>query len=187
MTLIARHQRTAIALQLMELKAPINVIASETGLGQPLLRRMYQEHIGHSPPRGILPFSVDWFLKWRPNLHASLFANLYLDLAHSGLTRTERLIAAYQRYLSELECFDDPKPLLSVARAWILLRFCRQTMLQLTPCCQCSGHYISSGYQPASSFFCGLCHVPSHAGYRHRSSRARPLRLSSSAYHRTAM
>lgn len=167
MTLIAQHHRTAQALRLMDLRAPVNVISCETGLGKQPLRRLYHEHTGHPPPRGILPFSLEWFLKWRPNLHSSLFANLYLDLAHGDLDRTERLIVAYQRYLAELNCFDDGAPLLSVARAWTLIRFCRQRMLQLTPCRHCQGHYVTSGYRPSNSFVCGLCNMPSHAGYRH--------------------
>lgn len=166
MSPLERCQQTLIALQFIELNTPIRIIALETGLGTGMLRKMYQEHTGCLPPRGTLPFSADWFLQWRPNMHASLFANLYLDLIDTELKSAERLTAAYRHYMSELACFDDSEPLLSMARAWTLLRFFRGQILQLTPCHHCQAHYISSAYQPSSSFACGICRTPSHAGYR---------------------
>lgn len=167
MSPLQRCQQTLVALQFIELNTPISIIALETGLRTNTLRKMYQEHAGHLPPRGTLPFSSDWYLQWRPNIHASLFANLYLDLLNTGLESSERLTAAYRHYMSELACFDDNAPLLSIARAWTLLRFCRGQILQLTPCHHCQAHYISSAYQPSNSFICGICRTPSHAGYRH--------------------
>lgn len=169
MSPLHRCQQILVALQFIELNTPISIIATETRLSAGMLRRMYLEHTGHLPPRGALPFSADWFLQWRPNVHASLFANLYTDLINTGLAAPERLITAYRHYLSELACFDDNEPLLSMARAWTLLRFCRSRILQLTPCHCCQGRYISAAFQPSTNFTCGICHTPSHAGYRHRS------------------
>ncbi|WP_414501114.1 FlhC family transcriptional regulator [Zymobacter sp. IVIA_12111.31 C1] len=173
MSLLHRCHQTQVALQFVELNTPVSIIALETGLSATMLRRMYIEHTGQRPPRGVLPFSADWFLQWRPNIHASLFANLYVDLMRTRLTAPERLTAAYRHYLSELACFDDSETLLSMARAWTLLRFCRSQILQLTPCHRCQARYISAAYQPSNNFTCGICHTPSHAGYRHRSKQLR--------------
>lgn len=167
MSHLQRCQQILIALQFIELNTPINIIVAETGLSATMLRTLYQEHVGHPPPRGTLPFSTDWYLQWRPNIHASLFANLYLDLVNAHLANSERLAAAYRHYLSELSCFDDNDPLLSMARAWTLIRFCRGQILQLTPCQHCHAYYISTAYQPSSNFACGICNIPSHAGHRH--------------------
>lgn len=171
MSLLQRCQKMRVALQFIELNTPISIIALETGLSAGMLRKLYLEHTGHLPPRGTLPFSAEWFLQWRPNVHASLFANLYIDLVKAGLTSPERLTAAYRHYLSELACFDDSEPLLSMARAWTLLRFCRHQILQLTACHRCQGHYISTAYQPSSSFVCGICRTPSHAGHHRRCAK----------------
>ena len=171
MSIMQHCHHTLIALQFIEFNTPISIVAAETGLSAGKIRKLYIEQTGHLPPRGMLPFSADWYLQWRPNIHASLFANLYIDLIDAPLTSPQRLITAYRHYLSELACFDDGEVLISMARAWTLLRFCRSHMLQLTPCYRCSALYLSAAFQPSSSFVCGICHTPSHAGHRHRPKR----------------
>jgi flagellar transcriptional activator FlhC len=45
------------------------------------------------------------------------------------------------------------KPLLSITRAWRLVKFVDNHMLAMTKCCKCGGH-----------FECGLCTPPARAG-----------------------
>src|SRR5690606_39507992 len=34
---------------------------------------LYREIRKASPPKGMLPYSVDWFMTWLPNIHATMF------------------------------------------------------------------------------------------------------------------
>jgi flagellar transcriptional activator FlhC len=54
---------------------------------------------GKSPSKGQLPFSTDWFLGWQPNIHASLFFNMYEYMQKaSALDEIEAIMKAYQLY-----------------------------------------------------------------------------------------
>lgn len=165
--LIDRQRQLQLATQLFALDARLPLVMHETRLSRMTLRRLHVELTGTPPKRGVLPFSTDWYLQWRHNIHASLFANIHAHLDAYALTNTERLIESYRHYLREIAGFDAPEPTLNITRAWTLLRFCRQRMLQLTPCRSCKAHFISTGHLPASLFTCGVCKPPPHAGHRH--------------------
>ena len=60
--------------------ARLQVLESETTLSRERLLRLYKEINGESPPKGMLPFSTDWFLTWQPNIHSSLFLGSYRHL-----------------------------------------------------------------------------------------------------------
>jgi hypothetical protein len=53
------------------------LLESEVSLSRERLLKLYKELKGVSPPKGMLPFSTDWFLTWQPNIHSSLFINIH--------------------------------------------------------------------------------------------------------------
>ena len=58
-----------------------------------VLARLYREVRGSSPPKGMLPFSVDWFMTWLPNIHASLFHSIYRYMDEHTPARKARAAA----------------------------------------------------------------------------------------------
>src|SRR5690606_1512733 len=94
-----------LAISLIELGARLQMLETETGLSRERLIRLYKEIKGVSPPKGMLPFSADWFMTWLPNIHSSLFYNVYRFITtHSGLRGPRAMIAAYRLYLEHVEC-----------------------------------------------------------------------------------
>jgi flagellar transcriptional activator FlhC len=149
-----------IASELIRLGARMQLLEAEIALSRDRLLRLYKEIRGASPPKGMLPFSADWFVSWQPNIHATLFATLWQPLGIDDGRR--RLITAYQCYLDAVDALGI-EPVLSITRAWTLLRFFHAEILQLTPCSECGGHFVTHAYEPAKTFVCGLCHMPSRA------------------------
>ena len=124
------------AVTLIHLGARLQVLESETDLSYERLLRLYKEVAGKSPSKGQLPFSTDWFMTWQPNIHASLFLNIheYLNKV-SELDEIDSVIKAYQLYLEQTQS-QGLEPLLSVTRAWRLVKFVDNGMLTLTKCSQ---------------------------------------------------
>ena len=114
----------------------LQVLESETDLSYERLLRLYKEVQGESPARGMLPFSTDWFMTWQPNIHSSLFLNMYeyLDKT-SELEEIDGIIKAYELYLEQIRA-QGLEPLLSVTRAWRLVKFVDAGMVTLTSCCK---------------------------------------------------
>src|SRR3546814_8083991 len=81
----------------------------------------------------MLPFSVDWFMTWLPNIHSSLFYNVYSFLNSRTASRGIRAtIDAYRLYLEHAGVENQAdEPVLSFTRAWMLVRFFDSGMLQL--------------------------------------------------------
>lgn len=155
------------AVTLIELGARLQVLKSETDLSQERLLRLYKEVAGRSPSKGQLPFSVDWFMTWQNNIHATLFLNLYEYLNKSSeLEAIDGIVKAYRLYLEQLQ-LQGLKPQLSVTRAWTLVKFMDNHMVQLTPCNSCGGHFVTHPYEEAKHFTCGLCQPPARAGRGH--------------------
>ena len=85
------------AVALIHLGARLQVLESETNLSYERLLRLYKEVAGRSPSKGQLPFSTDWFLTWQPNIHASLFLNIYEYLGKvSALEDIDAVMKAYK-------------------------------------------------------------------------------------------
>jgi flagellar transcriptional activator FlhC len=119
---------------------------------------------GKSPSKGQLPFSTDWFMTWQPNIHASLFLNIheYLNKA-SEIDEIDIVIKAYQLYLEQTQS-QGLEALLSVTRAWRLVKFIDNGMLTLTKCSKCSGHFVTHPHEISRHYVCGLCNPPARAG-----------------------
>lgn len=162
------------AVSLIQLGARLQVLESETDLSYERLLRLYKEVSGHSPSKGQLPFSTDWFLTWQPNIHSSLFMNLHEYLSKtSDLEHIDTIISAYRLYLEQVAaCGMDPQ--LSITRAWRLTKFIDNKMLVMTRCTRCGGHFVAEPYNNTRHYVCGLCQPPARAG---RSSAAGSIQL----------
>ena len=152
------------AVSLIQLGARLQVLESETNLSYERLLRLYKEVAGRSPSKGQLPFSTDWFLTWQPNIHASLFLNIYEYLNKvSALEDIETIMKAFKLY-NEQVSYLNMEPILSLTRAWRLVKFVDNNMLVMTRCSKCGGHFVTEPYENAKHFECGLCRPPARAG-----------------------
>lgn len=153
-----------LAVDLFKLGARLQLLEAETSLSRNRLIKLYKEVLGGSPPKGMLPFSVDWFLTWQPNIHASLFVAIHRQLqAGTSEQGIEIIVKAYRLYLEQMPPEPGHDPVLSLTRAWTLMRFLGSNMLTTARCRCCRGEYLilpQGHYQ----FVCGLCKVPSRAG-----------------------
>ncbi len=152
------------AVALIKLGARLQVLESETSLSYERLLRLYKEVAGRSPSKGQLPFSTDWFLTWQPNIHASLFLNTYEYLCKvSALEDIDAVMKAYTLYCEQIaSCAMEP--LLTITRAWRLVKFVNNQMLTMTRCTRCGGNFVTEPYENARHFVCGLCEPPARAG-----------------------
>ena len=152
------------AVALIQLGARLQVLESETDLSYERLLRLYKEVAGKSPSKGQLPFSTDWFLTWQPNIHASLFLNTYEYLSKvSALEDIDAVMKAYRLYNEQIAACGV-EPLLSITRAWRLVKFIDNNMLGRTKCSKCGGHFVTEAYANSRHFECGLCTPPARAG-----------------------
>ncbi|TEA79427.1 flagellar transcriptional regulator FlhC [Allopusillimonas ginsengisoli] len=157
------------ASSMVRLGARLQVLQAETALSYDRLARLYKEIRGCSPPKGMLPFSVDWFMTWLPNIHASLFYSIYHYLeTNFPLAKADVLVEAYRLYLEQSSVGRpegaDEQPLLSFTRAWMLIRFFDSNMLQLSRCVRCGGDFVAHAYDPQADFVCAICKPPPRAG-----------------------
>ena len=153
-----------LAVELVQLGARLQVLEAETNLSRERLLKLYKEVKGESPPKGMLPFSTDWFMSWQPNIHSSLFIDLYRYLtAECGAAGTEAIVKAYRLYLEHLQV-HGLEQVLSLTRAWSLVRFVEAKMLTTVPCTECSGHFVVHAMDLHQDYVCGMCNVPSRAG-----------------------
>ena len=163
-SVLSDSKQVSRAVALIQLGARLQVLESETDLSYERLLRLYKEVAGRSPSKGQLPFSTDWFLTWQPNIHASLFLNIYEYLSKvSALEDIDAIMKAYKLY-SEQIAVCGVEPLLSITRAWRLVKFIDNNMLGTTKCSKCGGHFVTEAYENARQYECGLCTPPARAG-----------------------
>src|SRR5512140_2960084 len=152
------------AMDLIALGARLQVLESETKLSRERLLRLYKELKGKSPPKGMLPFSTDWFVTWMPNVHSSLFMTMYQHLSKSvEIEPIDAIIKAYRLYLEQCSA-QGLSVELSITRAWRLVRFFDAGMLRLAECSCCHGRFVVRDFDLTRRYVCGLCHMPSRAG-----------------------
>jgi flagellar transcriptional activator FlhC len=166
-------QDIQLAIELIHLGARLQLLESETSLSRERLLKLYKELKGVSPPKGMLPFSTDWFITWQPNIHSTLFINIHRYLVrHAGVTGIQAIIKAYRLYLEQMECPAGEEPVLSLTRAWTLVRFFESRMLMTTGCVECGGQFVVHRLDLHNRYACGLCHMPSRAGKTRRLKEA---------------
>lgn len=164
-SVVTEAQEIQLAIELIKLGARLQLLESETSLSRERLLKLYKELKGVSPPKGMLPFSTDWFITWQPNIHSSLFINIYNYLVeHAKISGIEAIMKAYKLYLEQVGPEDDEEPVLSLTRAWTLVRFFESKMLQTACCKECGGHFVVHQLDLHDHYACGLCHMPSRAG-----------------------
>jgi flagellar transcriptional activator FlhC len=169
-SVISEARDIGLAIELIQLGARLQLLETETKLSRERLIKLYKEVRGESPPKGLLPFSTDWFMTWQPNVHASLFMAYHSFLLnHTQLRGLELIIKSYRLYLEQVER-NDMKPVLSLTRAWTMVRFFDANMLALATCNTCNGQFVSHAYDPTKAYVCGLCNVPARAGKTRRSA-----------------
>lgn len=163
-SLMDEMHQVQLAIELIELGARLQVLETETELSRTRLIRLYKEVRGMSPPKGMLPFSADWFVTWLPNIHSSLFYNIYASfLTRTCCERIDAFVKAYRLYDEQI-ALDGAEPVLGLTRAWTLVRFFESDILQLATCTRCAGHFVSHAHTPTQSYVCGICQPPSRAG-----------------------
>ena len=163
-SVLGEVREVTLAIELIELGARLQLLESETSLSRDRLTKLYKEIKGESPPKGMLPFSTDWFMTWQPNIHSSLFYNIYLFmLREARCDSVQAMVKGYRLYLENIER-DDDEAVLTLTRAWKLVRFFDSGLLTMAPCTRCGGKFVMHAHDPHHSFVCGLCAPPSRAG-----------------------
>jgi flagellar transcriptional activator FlhC len=153
-----------LAIDLIRLGARLQFLEAETSLSRDRLIKLYKEIRGVSPPKGLLPFSTDWFMTWMSNIHSSMFYNIYrFMVTHGGCTRIDAVIKSYRLYREQVEC-QGSEVVLDFTRAWTLVRFFDSDMLQLSTCTRCTGQFVAHAHDSQSHYVCVLCRPPSRAG-----------------------
>jgi flagellar transcriptional activator FlhC len=115
----------------------------------------------------MLPFSTDWFVNWQPNIHASMFINIHRYLLqHAHMSGISAVIKSYQLYLEQIPLELNKAPVLSLTRAWTLLRFFESKMLTLVECKKCKGNFVTHAFDLNHAYHCGLCNPPARASKR---------------------
>jgi flagellar transcriptional activator FlhC len=163
-SVVADAREVHRATELIHLGARLQVLECETQLSRERLLRLYKEIRGKSPPKGMLPFSTDWFITWMPNIHASLFIGIYQSLIQaSELDEIDAIIKAYRLYLEQCTT-QELDVTLSITRAWRMVKFFDAAMLRTIPCTRCHGRFVVRTDDLHQNFVCGLCQIPSRAG-----------------------
>lgn len=163
-SVVSDAEQVQLAAELARLGARLQVLETETNLSRERLLRLYKEVRGESPPKGMLPFSTDWFMSWMPNIHASIFINTYTYLStHTQARGIHAIVRAYKLYLEHVKV-NELDTVLSLTRAWSLVRFFDAKLLTTAPCKTCSGRYVVHAMGLNKQYECGLCNVPSRAG-----------------------
>ncbi|AUX73470.1 flagellar transcriptional regulator FlhC [Erwinia pyrifoliae] len=153
-----------IAMELINLGARMQVLESETSISRRRLLRLYKELRGCPPPKGMLPFSEDWFMSWEQNIHSSMFYNIYLYLQKAEKGRPiKTLMKAYRLYLEQCYPRSSEKPVLGLTRAWTLLRFVGCGIISQKSCAVCKGGFVVATEFIKNPFTCSLCSPPSRA------------------------
>ncbi len=153
-----------LCIELINMGARLQLLQEETSLSRERLLRLYKEVKGVSPSKGMLPYSTDWFMSWLPNIHSSMFMDIYKYVTkHAGVSGVSALIHSYRLYTEQLGVTDE-EPVLSITRAWFMLRFFDAKLLQLTDCKECGGYFVVHFNELCDHYNCGICRPPSRAG-----------------------
>lgn len=161
-----------LCIELINLGARLQLLQEETSLSRERLLRLYKEVKGVSPSKGMLPYSTDWFMSWLPNIHSSMFMDIHhFLLKNTTATGLVALIKSYNLYKEQLGTVED-EPVLSITRAWFMLRFFDAKLLQLTDCKECGGYFVVHAGELCGNYSCGICRPPSRAGKTKKAARS---------------
>ena len=79
---------------------------------------------------------------------------------------------AYQLYLEQMPPDAGEEAVLSLTRAWTLIRFVESRMLTTACCTRCRGSFVVNALDLHRDYACGLCHMPSRAGKTRKAREA---------------
>ncbi|ECC3466251.1 flagellar transcriptional regulator FlhC [Salmonella enterica subsp. enterica] len=160
-SILQELEDTQLAIELISPGARMQLLEHTVRLSRGKMTRLYKELRGTPPPKGMLPFSADWFMNREHNVHSSLFCNIFdcIKKQSPGEPPVKILIRAYRAYLK----YAGNTETLSLTRAWILRRFVDSGILDYTPCCKCGGKFITHAGEPVHDYQCVMCHPPSRA------------------------
>ena len=180
-SVVTEAQEIQTAVTLIELGARLQLLQEETSLSRERLLKLYREVKGEAPSKGMLPYSTDWFMVWSPNIHSSLFMDIYqFLLAHTRLRGVEALIKAYRLYLEQVSVSGE-EAVLGITRAWFLIRFFEAGLLQLSACKECGGKFVVHANELYNNYVCGICRPPSRAGKTRKNNYTASLPATNSA------
>ena len=163
-SILSEAKQIQLVTELIKLGARLQVLETNSNLSRERLIKLYKEIKGVSPPKGMLPFSEDWFMSWQPNIHSSLFINIYNYLiTYTEIQGIDAIIKGYKLYLEHLE-LNNLEQILSLTRAWTLIRFIRSNILRTAPCTKCKGNFVVHSLDLHPELICKLCNIPSRAG-----------------------
>ncbi len=163
-SIVEEAKDVQLAVELITLGARLQFLERTVKLSRERIGKLYKEVVGKSPPKGLLPFSAEWYMSWRANSHASLFYNLHVLLKQKqpDLSALQCLMKAYREYLAVVSDIGDT-PELDFSRADMLVRYVESDMLHLVSCTRCSGRFVTHAYDVKPKYVCVLCRPPSRA------------------------
>lgn len=168
-SIITEAKQIQLASELIRLGSRLQVLEVYSNLSRERLVKLYKEITGVSPPKGMLPYSEDWFMSWQPNMHSSVFMGIYnYIINNTEVCSIDAIIKSYKLYLEHIGV-NKLQRVLSVTRAWTLVRFIDSNVLCMAPCIKCKGNFLVHTLEIHSSHVCGLCNIPSRAGKTKRS------------------
>lgn len=164
---LADHARLVLdAVTLIRLGARPQMLEIELALPHERVARLYREVRGVPPPKGLLPFSSDWYMTWMANIHASLFHNIYSFLRiDAQCSRLDALVKAYGLYAERCGAAHCD-PLLDLTRAWMLVRFVDGGVLSTARCVRCHAAFVIHRHDLRPNRVCVACRPPARAGKR---------------------
>lgn len=162
-SVLQEAREVQLAVTLIELGARLQFLESQVSLSRDRLLRLYKEIRGTSPPKGLLPFSTDWYMTWMANIHASMFYNIYLHMLPHAEGRLDALIKGFRMYREQVRAHGDEE-VLDFTRATTLVRFFDGGMLELVACTRCTGRFVTHAHENRRDYVCVLCRPPSRAG-----------------------
>lgn len=163
-SVLGEVREVQLAVELIGLGARLQFLEAAVSLSRERLIRLYKELKGVSPPKGLLPFSTDWYMTWLANIHSSMFYNIYrFMLDEADENELPALIKAYRLYVEQVSS-QGGEVVLDFTRAETMVRFFDSDMLQLSPCSRCGGHFVAHAHDHKNGYVCVLCRPPSRAG-----------------------
>ena len=163
-SILTEAKQIQLATELIKLGSRLQVLEVYSNLSRERLVKLYKEIRGVSPPKGMLPYSEDWFMSWQPNMHSSLFMGMYNYIVdNTDVKGIYAIIKSYKLYLEHIEV-NKLQRVLSITRAWTLVRFIDSNVLTMAPCTKCKGRFLVHSLEIHFNHICGLCNIPSRAG-----------------------
>ncbi|WP_336239636.1 FlhC family transcriptional regulator [Enterobacter chuandaensis] len=162
--ILSRISEMHHAIELILLGANVHMIEMETNLSRKCIRELYKATLKRSPPRGRIPVSIDWYIRWENNINSSMFYNVFDFFKNKPSSIfIEVLLKAYRLYLEQSSLISSNKVVLGISRAWALLKHIESGALTTTFCLKCKGNFITLPYDKQPYFVCNYCSPPSRA------------------------